>query len=219
MGTLRRLTASWTFFWAVNGALLVSALAVGLATAGGRLRLRTGLVIIAFLLGVVAVQCYRALREWTLRKRARPLAQKGFELGRQGRSEEAIAAYDEFLARWGGTDEDALHWLVAMVLVNRAIRLEGLGRFEEAISSCDEVLYRFGRSSRPDVREHVAKALGTKGVALGKLGRLEEAIAIYDEVAHRFDRAWEPDIVVNRPRFSGDSAVWICPSVSATLRS
>ena len=48
------------------------------------------------LLGVLAVQCYRALREWTLRKQARPLAQKGFELGRQGRSEEAIAAYDEF---------------------------------------------------------------------------------------------------------------------------
>lgn len=127
MGMLRRLTASWMFFWAVNGALLVSALAIGLVTAGGRLRMRIGLVIIAFLLGVVAVQCYRALREWRLRKRARPLAQKGFELGRQGRSEEAIAAYDEFLARWGGTDEDALHWLVGMVLVNRAIRLEGLG--------------------------------------------------------------------------------------------
>jgi len=83
MTTLRRLTESWTFYWAVNGALVASALAVGLVTANGRLRLRTGLVITASLLGVVAVQCYHALREWRLRKRARPLAQRGFELGRQ----------------------------------------------------------------------------------------------------------------------------------------
>lgn len=57
MTTLRRLTEGWTFDWAVNGALVASALAAGLVTAHGRLRLRTGLVITAFLLGVVAVQC------------------------------------------------------------------------------------------------------------------------------------------------------------------
>lgn len=104
---------------------------------------------------------------------------------------EAIAAYDEFLAQWGRTDEDGLHCLVAMVLVNRAIVLRRLGRFEDAIRSCNEVLDRFSRLSRSDVRKQVAKAPAIKGASLLRLDRPAEELAAYESF-ERFETALEP---------------------------
>ena len=42
MSTLRRVAERWTLYWAMNGALVVVGLAVGIATAIGRMPLPSG---------------------------------------------------------------------------------------------------------------------------------------------------------------------------------
>lgn len=206
MGIWRRLGASWTLYWTLTGAILASALAAGLATAAGRLHLRAGLGITAGLLLCGAVACQPLPARW-LRWRTRRLVLKGFELGRRGRSEEAIAAYNEFLARWGRTGRTEIDDLVALALVNKASRLQTLGRFEEAIGAYDQVLDRFDRASRPDVLQQVARALEGKGVALAALDRLEEALRTVNEVARRFGQATEPGLAVMVARTAVNSGL------------
>ncbi|MDY6972657.1 MAG: ATP-binding protein [Thermodesulfobacteriota bacterium] len=120
------------------------------------------------------------------------LFNKGFALGSLGRSEEAIAVYDEVVSRFADVDEPALRVLIAGALVIKGIMLESLGRSEELISVYDEVVSRFGDMDDPALRGQVARALVNKGVTLGSLDRNEEAIAVYDEVVSRFADMDEP---------------------------
>ena len=123
---------------------------------------------------------------------ARALVNKGFRLGVLGRTEEAVATYDEVVRRFGASDEPALREQVARALFNKGFRLGVLGRTEEAVATYDEVVRRFGASDEPALREGVARALVNKGVDLGALGRTEEAVATYDEVVRRFGASDEP---------------------------
>ena len=114
------------------------------------------------------------------------LYNKGVTLGELGRSEEAIASYEEVHRRYGESDLPALHEQVGGALVNKGVALGDLGRSEEAIASYDEAHRRYGESDLPALQELVAKALFNKGVRLGALGRSEEAIASYNEVHRRY---------------------------------
>ena len=127
-----------------------------------------------------------------MRRAARALVNKGFTLGTLNRGEEAIAAYDEVLRRFGEAPEPALREPVAWALVNKGVTLGTLNRSEEAIAVNDEVLRRFGEAPEPALREQVAWALVAKGFRLGTLNRSEEAIGVYDEVLRRFGEATEP---------------------------
>ena len=120
---------------------------------------------------------------------AQALVGKGFRLGALGRSEEAIAVYDEVIGRFGATSDPALRQQVAKALVNKGFRLGLLGRSEEAITVYDNVVDRFGTTSELALREQVARALVNKGARLGVLGRSEEAITVYDNVVSRFETA------------------------------
>ena len=102
------------------------------------------------------------------------------------RAEEAVAAYDEVVARFGESPQPALREQTAKALYNKAAALGSLGRAEEAVAAYDEVVARFGESPLPALREQTAKALYNKAAALGSLGRAEEAVAAYDEVVARF---------------------------------
>jgi hypothetical protein len=53
---------------------------------------------------------------------------KGSTLGRLGRSEDAIAVYDELIARFGAASELALRERVAGAFLNKAVTLGQLGR-------------------------------------------------------------------------------------------
>ncbi len=64
--------------------------------------------------------------------------QQGVRLGALGRSEEAIAVYDDVVARFGTATELPLRELVASALVNKGFRLGALGRSEEAIAVYDD---------------------------------------------------------------------------------
>jgi tetratricopeptide (TPR) repeat protein len=134
----------------------------------------------------------------------RVLRSKGFELAQLGRREEAIAAYDDLLARFGSATEPSIREHVAVArrlrdALSRALRSKGvelgeLGRREEAIAAYDDLLACFGSATEPSIREDVARALCNKGVELGELGRREEAIASYDDLLARFGSATEPSI-------------------------
>ncbi len=118
---------------------------------------------------------FEAATESPLRESvANALFNKGVALGALGRSEEAIAAYDDLLARFGSAIELPLRELVANALVNKGIMLGALGRSEDAIVVYDDLLARFMRRPSRRCANEVANALFNKGVTLGALGRSEE---------------------------------------------
>ncbi len=95
---------------------------------------------------------------------ARALFDKGCTLGELGRSAEAIATYDDLLARFGAATELQLCEIVAMALVNKGA---ALGRSAEAVAAYDDLLARFGAATELPLREFAAKARTYK-VALQK---------------------------------------------------
>jgi tetratricopeptide (TPR) repeat protein len=122
---------------------------------------------------------------------ASTLFNKGVRLGTLGRSAEAIAVYDDLLARFGTATELPLREQVAHALRNKGVRLSALNRSAEAIAVYDDLLARFGTATELPLREQVAKALRNKGVRLGALNRSAEEIAVYDDLLARFGTATE----------------------------
>jgi len=122
---------------------------------------------------------------------ARALLRKGYVLRQLNRHEEALAAYDQVLARFGEATEPALREQVAWALVNKGYILGELNRREEALAAYDQVLARFGEATELPLRERVARALVGKGNRLSELNRHEEALAAYDQVLARFGEATE----------------------------
>ncbi len=104
---------------------------------------------------------------------AKALLGKGVSLGALGRSEEAIAVYDELEARYGERDEIALAEAVARALLGKGVTLGTLGQSEEAIAVYDEVEARYDERDEIALAEQVAWALVNKGARLGALGRSE----------------------------------------------
>jgi tetratricopeptide (TPR) repeat protein len=113
---------------------------------------------------------------------AQALLDKGDCLARVGRTDEAVAAYDEVVARFGVTDERPLRDRVVRALADKGLALADEGRTDEAAAAYDEVLTRFAGSREPSLRDPVAWALLSKGRTLGRMGRTEEAVAAYDQV-------------------------------------
>jgi tetratricopeptide (TPR) repeat protein len=76
------------------------------------------------------------------------LVNKGVRLGALGRSEDAVAVYDEVVARFGIREEVALAEQVARALVNKGGTLGALGRSEDAVAVYNEVGWRGLRHGR-----------------------------------------------------------------------
>jgi hypothetical protein len=77
----------------------------------------------------------------------------GVTLEALGRSEEAVAVYDEVIAGYGDATEPALREQVASALVNKGVTLGALGRSEEAVAVFDEVIARYGDATEPILRQ------------------------------------------------------------------
>lgn len=123
---------------------------------------------------------------------ARSLVARGVMLAELNRSEEAIAVYEQVVARFGEATESVLREQVAGALLNKGVALGRQTRSQEAIAAYEQVVARFGGAPEPVLREEVAQALLNKGAALGRLTRSEEAIAAYGQVVARFGEATEP---------------------------
>ena len=123
---------------------------------------------------------------------ARALIEKGGALRKLERSEEALAAYDEVVRRYGASKAPALREVVAMTLHRKGDLLWELEQIKDALAVYDEVVRRYGASKVPMLREAVAMALANKGAALHSLKRSEEALATYDEVVRRYGASEAP---------------------------
>ena len=110
------------------------------------------------------------------------LVNKGVTLGRLGRAEDEVAAYDLVVDRFGAAPGPAAGEQVAVALVNKGVTLGQLGRSREAVAAYDLVVDRFGAAPEPELRVQVAMALVNKGVRLDRLGRAEDEVAAYDQV-------------------------------------
>ena len=101
-------------------------------------------------------------------------------------TDDALAACDEVVRRFGASEDPAVLEWVAKALVNKGVLLREASQIQAALDAYDEVVRRFGLSESPVVLEPVAKALVYKTSALGSLGRPEDALAVCDEVVRRF---------------------------------
>ncbi|MEK7213990.1 MAG: SIR2 family protein [Chloroflexota bacterium] len=100
---------------------------------------------------------------------------RGLTLGSLGRGDEAVAAYDEVVRRFGEAPEAALRGQVARALVNKGFSLGELGRGDAAVAAYDEVMRRFGEAPEAALRQQVARAHFNLACFMALAGRLEDA--------------------------------------------
>jgi tetratricopeptide (TPR) repeat protein len=112
---------------------------------------------------------------------------------------EAPTAFDEAVARFGGSPAAEVQERVAMALLEKGLALDKLERHEDEIHVYDELLERFAATEDPKTLEHVAWAAYDKALALRKLDREEEAAATYRGLIDRFR---DTDAAEIRPRVS-----------------
>ena len=117
---------------------------------------------------------------------ARELLGKALALAESGRLQEAVAAWDEVIRRFGESDAPADLEQVSLALVNKGKALGRLGRAEEASAVWDDVVRRFGVDNGEGHPLAVATALASKGGMLSAMDRHTEALAAWSEVARRF---------------------------------
>lgn len=125
---------------------------------------------------------------------ARDLMGKALALAERGRLQDAVAAWDEVVRRFGESDAPADLEQVSLALVNKGKALGRQGRAEEASAVWDDVVRRFGTDNREGHPLAVATALASKGGMLSNLDRHTEALAAWDEVARRFGKSPAPEL-------------------------
>ena len=125
---------------------------------------------------------------------ARVLLGKALALAEGGRLQDAVAAWDEVVRRFGESDKPADLEQVSLALVNKGKALGGLGRAEEALAVLDDVVRRFEADNGEGHPLAVATALAGKGGMLSNLNRHAEALTAWEEVARRFRDSQAPEL-------------------------
>ena len=72
---------------------------------------------------------------------------------------DAVAVYEEVVARYGEDPAAALRERVAAALYNKGVRLGVLGRSADAVAVYEEVVARYGEDPAAALREVVAQAV------------------------------------------------------------
>ena len=93
---------------------------------------------------------------------AEALSSKGAGLSRLGRSEEAIAIYDDLAYHFGSAREIQLRQLLATALFNKGVTLGALGRRNEEVAVYDDLIARIGATSDLRLRELLASTKSAK---------------------------------------------------------
>ena len=119
----------------------------------------------------------------------------GFQLLRDGKSEQAIEKFDQVVENLGNIDGLSAHISVATALNTKIIVLLMLCRWEKALSVCDEVIAFFESAEEKELCTAVAEAMVNKGNALRNLNLFEDAIEIYDEVTAKFGEEKESTLL------------------------
>jgi tetratricopeptide (TPR) repeat protein len=132
----------------------------------------------------------------------------GFVLGKLGRPQEELAAYQQVIDDY--RDDPSLREPVARALVGRGIALGQLDRQQEALAAYQAFIDDYRDDPSPALREEVALALIGTGIALAELDRLQEALAAFQQVIddYRDDPALGEQVAM---------ALWIRGDVLAEL--
>lgn len=104
-------------------------------------------------------------------KIAMTLYNQGVALKANGQIEEAIAAYQEVVDRFGGTKDQDIKVLVAEARVNQGVALNANGQMEAAIAIYDEVERRYLDSGDEELLDKVACAQCNRSFARIKLAK------------------------------------------------
>lgn len=91
---------------------------------------------------------------------ARALVNKGVALENAGKLEDAIAASDEVVRRFGDAEEPALREAVAGARFNKGVALGKDGKLEDAFATYDVLVRRFADAEEPALLGQHAMALG-----------------------------------------------------------
>jgi len=120
------------------------------------------------------------------------LFNKGVVLAQLDRADEAIAVYDDLVARTGGSRQLGLRENAVRALFNKGASLAGMHRWEEAIGVYDELVGTYSGEPGAVMSEAVGKAMINKGIALAELNRPSEAVGVLDEVVERWSDSTDP---------------------------
>jgi hypothetical protein len=124
---------------------------------------------------------------------------RGVVLARLGRYEDALAAFDEVVARFGGTPDRAVAGEVVGALGDKSAALRRLGRDDEAAHAADETVAAYDRVAArhgdpgAQARTAVTAALMNKAGALWDGGRNPRLVEVYDALLARVASAPEPE--------------------------
>ena len=114
---------------------------------------------------------------------------RGVTLSRLQRPNEALATYDEVIARFQDSNDAGVQGHVSTAMVNKGATLQQLRRSDESLAVFNDLLARYGENSEHEIMDSVALALMNRGVSLTSLKRLDEAVASYEELDRRFSKA------------------------------
>ena len=89
---------------------------------------------------------------------AKALFNKGVDLAELHRYEEALAAYNDLITRFGNSQDTTIQEQVAMALNNKGGALYNLHRIGQARADWEELVYRFKDNPDVDIQKTVANA-------------------------------------------------------------
>ena len=125
---------------------------------------------------------------------AMSLANKGVVLDQLGKTESAIATFNEIVERFGTSDPPKIQLMLSMALVGKGEMHGRLGQVQSELAAYDEVIHRFGTSAIPGLQAAVATALACKAISQKQRGETRAAIDLCDEVVKRFEGSSVPEI-------------------------
>jgi tetratricopeptide (TPR) repeat protein len=106
---------------------------------------------------------------------AQGLGGKAFMLPEAGRSDEALALFEELIARFSEASDADVRESVSKAILSKGITLSQLGRYEEALLTFDTLFDRLGDEIEPWAPFHLASAIFNRAVTLKDMNRLEDA--------------------------------------------
>ena len=113
------------------------------------------------------------------------LYDKAIALHRLGRTEDALAVFDELVARFDGDHSPRAQICVVSALHTKGTMLGQSGRFGQALETYDSVIRRFGDSKSPVILREAAMTVVSKGVSLAMSNQLTDALLCFDEAIVR----------------------------------
>ncbi|MGC4086576.1 MAG: hypothetical protein QM756_01525 [Polyangiaceae bacterium] len=110
--------------------------------------------------------------------------------------EAELRAYAHILGEFDTGQTASLRHCAAMVLFNKAIRLQQSGFVEAAIHTYSQLIDRFRSSADPNIQLQVAKALVNRGGIFAAMGVANAELRDYAEATERFESS--PYLAIQR---------------------